>query len=94
MPLFHKRQGYAGKLCFRGYGRIQTCVGIDFQEILHRKVVSGAFELQNVVRSEYPGDVLVDSQLGGFFNDQQIDSEGFGGKLVFILELKGVFIVN
>jgi hypothetical protein len=92
MPLFHKRQGYAGKLCFRGNGRIQAPVGVDFQEIPHGKVVSGAFELHDVVRPEYPGDVLFNSQIGGLFNDQQIDSERFSGKLVLILELEGVIV--
>ncbi|MDR1024188.1 MAG: hypothetical protein LBL56_00560 [Treponema sp.] len=74
--------------------RIQVRVGVDFQEILDRKVVFGAFELHEVVRPEYPGDVLVDSQVGGLFNNEYIDPERFSGKLVFILELEGVFIVD
>jgi hypothetical protein len=51
-------------------------------------------KLHEIVRPEYPGDVLVDSQVGGLFNDQQVDPERFGGKLVFIVELEGVFILD
>jgi hypothetical protein len=51
-------------------------------------------EFEDIIRPEYPGDVLFDSQIAGLFNDEQINSEGFGGKLVLIVKLEGVFIVD
>ncbi|MDR0720426.1 MAG: hypothetical protein LBF78_12385, partial [Treponema sp.] len=56
-------------------------------------IILRAFVFQDIDLFKNPGDVLFDDQIRGFFDDDQVDFQGFGSKLVFAGKLKGVFVL-
>jgi hypothetical protein len=79
---FHKGEGKAGNGDLIQSG-IEAGIAVDLVEIIGGNMVSGTFELQKVVFEEYGGNVLFDDDLFSLFNDDDINFEGFDGKLVF-----------
>jgi hypothetical protein len=58
-------------------GDIETCVAIDLVKIGEGEVIGRALELQDIVSTEYGGDIFGNREGVRFFNDDDINFEGF-----------------
>jgi hypothetical protein len=71
---------------------VQIRIAEHLVEAVDREIILRAFVFQQIHFFENPGDILFDDQVPGFFDDDQVDFQGFGVKLVFVGELKGIFV--
>jgi len=72
---------------------VQVGVGANTVKAACRNVVGWAFVLNDVVFAEHSGDVLFDKDIGGFFDDNDINPQGFGGKLILRDKLQSIAVL-
>jgi hypothetical protein len=70
-------------------GGIEEAISQGFMKAVEGDRVLGAFVFDDVGSPEQVGDIFFDGKAGMFFDDEQIDTEGFRGELDFALELEG-----